>query len=491
MNKKLYGNYLYFPKDDDRITHFYLAGAIGSQSGLYDLMYGMDTAHPQGTLRSISTMDGRRLAGSVVSMAARNKLEGKPHLFFLQQTADGEGYRLMGCISTLIQKDGVYYWTLRDYDMDMPRTDLQWTELYGRECIYWMETAGQTEDGKGNLFRVRAVWYDETTDAVSEPFVIATVQTPTADGVPRDIRLAGNDEGYYLIRRENGTVQLYRFNFQLVPGLKLVGNALTETLAHPGSYDDMLLTVYNNGNIPLTGFDLVAYHQQDGKNAEAFETIHLDLLNPAKNTVTLRKGLDGGEEQRSGENVARAEESSLSVDGGDYRYAKSTDYYTTINGSKAMEERQELMKPNMLMPASFKAFIISLLIPQGWEGSHSIYLEVDRFYTTTGSSFQKKVNGVSGEKLQAAAMPQDEIVSIGRDGTVRRENGSGTLASAARPGGIFPVSGPVFLSIQFGFDGLPGLRPHSGGKGRTDTADCRPSGGSGPDRKQADRKGKE
>ena len=107
--------------------------------------------------------------------------------------------------------------------------------------------------------------------------------------------------------------QLYRFNFQLVPGLRLVGSALTETLAHPGSYDDMLLTVYNNGNIPLTGFDLVAYHQQDGKAAEAFETIHLDLMNPSQNTVTLRKGLDDGKEQRYGENVARAVEAESAL----------------------------------------------------------------------------------------------------------------------------------------------------------------------------------
>ena len=435
MNKKLYGDYRDFPKDDDRITHFYLAGAIGSQSGLYDLMYGMDTVFPQGALKNIAPMEGKRLASSVVSLAARNKVEGKPHLFFLQQTADGERYRLMGCISTTIQKDGVYYWTLRDYDLDMPRTDLQWTELYGRECVYWMETAGQTEDGKGNLFRVRAVWYDETADAVSEPFVIATVQTPTADGVPMNIRLAGSDEGYYVVRRENGTIQLYRFNFQLVPGLRLVGNALTETLANSGSYDDMLLTVYNNGNIPLTGFDLVAYHQQDGKAAEAFETIHLDLMNPSQNTVTLRKGLDGAKEQRYGENVARAVESSLSLEGSEYRYAKSTDYYTSVNGNKAMEERQELMKPNMLMPSGFKSFIISLLIPQTWEGSHSIYLEVDRFYTSNGASFQKNVNGNSGGGMRLmAAMPQDEIVSIGRDGTVRKENSGGMRLFAARNG---------------------------------------------------------
>ncbi len=51
MNKKLYGDYRYFPKDDDRITHFYLAGTIGSQSGLYDLMYGMDTVFPPGHLK--------------------------------------------------------------------------------------------------------------------------------------------------------------------------------------------------------------------------------------------------------------------------------------------------------------------------------------------------------------------------------------------------------------------------------------------------------
>ena len=432
MRNKQYSNYLFFPKDDDRIAHFYLADPTdGSQSGLSDLVYGINTAYPQSPMfKNIGTMDGYLLMNRVASVTYRNTTIGKPHLFCIQRLADGEGYRLMGCKVNSMENNGSVSWTLRDYDTDMPRTDLQWTKLYGRECIYWMETAGQTEDGQGNLFKVRAVWYDETADSMSEPFVIATVQTPSTDGVPVSIYLADNNEGFYFVKRESGAIQPYRFNFQLVTGLKMVGTALTDTLANPGSYDDMLLTVFNNGNIPLSGFDLVAYHEANGRQAEAFETIHLDLLNPSRNTVTLRKGLDGATEERFGENVARAEDNSLSVDGSEYRYGSNTDYYTTSNGNFPGEEIKDLMKPSMLMPNCFKAFNISLLIPQGWEGNHHIYLEADRYYTSNASTFQQNMNSGSRPMLMAAR-PQNEIISIGRDGTVRKESGGGMLLFAA------------------------------------------------------------
>ena len=178
MRGSVYSDYQYFPQNENEITHFYLSALASSDTGLFDLRAGMDTVRAWEGMMDISTARGLPLADHVISMASRSQADGKPHLFFIQQSADGEGYRLMGCKVTKWENSTILYWTLRDYDTDMPRTDLQWTKPYDRECLYWMETAGQTEDVKGNLFKVRAVWYDETADAVSEPFVIATVQTP-------------------------------------------------------------------------------------------------------------------------------------------------------------------------------------------------------------------------------------------------------------------------------------------------------------------------
>ena len=433
MGNNRYGDYQYFQLDDDFFQRFYLTENKTSKSDVYNLAYGHNEANAVGYYPGMITRGGMTIAENVVSMVARDPAATKPQIFFLQQTKDETGCRLMGCqITGTYPQYGYYYWDLRDYDLDMPRTDLRWTRLYGRECMYWTETAGQTEDGGGNLFRIRALWYDETTDAFSEPFVIATIQT-AADTSPEDIFLAGNNEGYYFVQQQNGEKRLFRFNFQLVPGLKLVGNVLTDTLANPGSYDDMLLTVFNNGNLPLTGFDLVAYHEANGKQAEAFETIHLDLLNPSKNTVTLNKGLSGGTEQRYGEAVARMENSSLNVDGAEYRYGNRKNYWSV--GPKILEETTDLMKPNLLMPGTFKAFNISLLIPQGWEGEQNIYLQADRYYVSSSSSFQQSVSGQNTDgKARYAAAPSGDILSIGRDGTVRKENGGVRRLLAAGDG---------------------------------------------------------
>ena len=377
------------------------------------------------------------LAENVVSMAPRTNIDldgdGNHMAFFVQQAADGEGYRLMSCRSTgtANQLDPLIYWTLKDYDVDMPACEIQWTTLYDRECLYWMESAGQTEDKQGNLFRVKGIWYDETADALSEPFVIATVKTPTKDGYPVKMHLQDNNQGIYFVKRDNGTEQVYKFNFKLTMGLKLLGNALTDTLANPGTYDDMMLSVCNNGNVPLSGVDLVAYHYKDGQTPEAFETIHLDLVSPYKNTVTLRAGLSADVEMRYGENVANEERSSLTTDDQLYRYVVEKQMHgrrTVINESKT------LMKPKLLMPGCFTAFNISLLLPQNWEGNHHIYVEVDRLYTTADSSFQKNVNQQNGMLMAFAAQPSAGMISVGKNGDVRREQGGGMLLMAAAAG---------------------------------------------------------
>ena len=48
---------------------------------------------------------------------------------------------------------------------------------------------------------------------------------------------------------------------------------------------------------------------------------------------------------------------------------------------------------------------------------------MDRYYTTTGRSFQQNVSGRPASGTLAANAAQDGVVSIGRDGTVRREGG--------------------------------------------------------------------
>ena len=391
-----------------------------AEDSIYDLAFKMEDNH-----------DIRVLARNVVSFAPRGydlATRYYHRAFFVQQTEDGEGYRLMGVVP--LTTESSFRWNVRDYDIPMPPTDIYWTDLYGRECLYWMETAGETEDGKNSLFNIRGMWYDVSADSFSEPFVIATLKTPTVGSYPTMVYLADENEGFYSVKDEKGRDQLYRFNFKLVPGIKLVGNVLTETLPQPGSYDDMLLTVLNNGNVPITGLDLNVYHEYNGKAAEVFETIHLDILHPNNNSVVLQKGLEGAKENRQGQTVARQEPSSLSNSDEEYRYLKDVVYRTSP--SQVLERSESLVKTNLLMPGKFTAFNISLLIPQTWEGNHHIYLEVDRYYTSAGNSFQQNVNEQKGGMLlMAAGNPGEEIISIGRDGTVRRERSGGMLLFSA------------------------------------------------------------
>lgn len=332
--------------------------------------------------------------------------------FIVQPDEDGERYSLKWFRVEYSGDSKQYQYSIYDYGIHVPPTQIYWTTLYGRECIYWAETAGQTKDGKGQLFKVQGAWLDRASSTMSDVFTIATLKTP--DGIaPTQINLGGNNTGYFMLTDREGKTSFYEFNFQLVPGIKLVGNVLTETLVTPGVYDDMILTVFNNGNIPLSGLDLVAYDQQEDGSAEPFETIHLDALHPENNRVTLKKGMEGNVEEKQGTAVARQEESSLNQEGTNFWLVKKT----THIGKNTPQTESELKKTDLIMPGTFAAFNISLLLPNSWKHSHNFYLQVDRFYTTTNARF--------GGSAYANALfaTEPEIISIGRDGTVQRESG--------------------------------------------------------------------
>ena len=173
------------------------------------------------------------------------------------------------------------------------------------------------------------MWYDSASNTLSDAFTLAAIQAPLGSA-PSDIILNGNDRGYYVLEQVDGRRTVHRFNFQLVLGVKLVGNMLSQTLVTPGTYDDMLLTVYNNGNVLLSGLDLTAYDVKQGGTPQAFEAIHLDVLNPQNSRITLKKGLEGDTEVKRGVTAARQEESGLNDPDAVYWLVKGATYRAAL-----------------------------------------------------------------------------------------------------------------------------------------------------------------
>lgn len=412
---------------------YYLVGQEGSEEALYELVK-KNEGNYYSSVSSYATKPCV-VANKVVSATAAYGSDPRAKtVFFVRQTEDGEGFSLFGAY--FHTQDLYRGYLQKDYDISMPPADLHWTKLYGRECLYWMESNGLTEDGQHNLFTLRGMWYDEKADCFSAPFNIGTLKTESENCFPDKIWLVGGNQGIYVSKQKSGEDRVYDFTFKLVMGTKLVGNVLNDTLANPGSYDDMMVTLYNNGNVPLSGVDLVAYHAQaKAGEGEAFETIHLDFLDADNNSITLNKGLLGATEQRTGIQVAQQEESSFTTsDNQEYRYLEGTtwrndgvlytdNWYGMPSGGNPYKK---LMKPILMMPGSFTAYNISLNIPQGWEGSHHIYLQVDRLYISESSSFQQNL-GSKDDRDAVKALAEESIISIGRDGTIRRE---GTAARA-------------------------------------------------------------
>ncbi len=391
-------------------------------------------------------------ANNVFSIASRNVNLGDEYrrmIFMVQPQENGDHYGLMGLLPTSTNKN--MFWTTYDYDVVVPPTDLYWTTLYGQECVYWLETAGTDEDSGGNLFRVRGVWYDASNNTVSEPFVLATICTDSEDSVPTNVVLAGNNSGFFIVNNPNGN-RICRFNFQLVVGLRLVGNVLSSTLAEPGTYDDLVLTVYNDGNVPLSGLDLLAYDQFGSDEPKAFESIHLDVVEPAKNRITLQKGLEGVKEQKSGETVARQIRSSFNEEDSQLWLITSRHYQGRI--SNVVEETQQLMQTNLIMPGTFAAFNISLLLPQNWEGgAHHIYLEVETLFTEAQGNFSNvaRLPGDSAANGSEAASAPRSVIAIHRNGSLTRTV-DGVVSNATRDDLAMYKTDVTFESIQLDTD---------------------------------------
>ena len=427
FENRMYEDFCFFDVSDNSMIYNFAPNKamIGLSTEYYTLVRDAKSADGLYSLGFDNGYTGTYVcARNVLSIAPRRTAGGdkRSMIFMVQQNDGDEGFRVKGlCPDPTTPR--IKNWTIWDYGVDVPPVNIYWANLYGRECLYWAETAGETEDGRGQLFKVRGMWYDDVSNTLSEPFVLAVIKTPL-NSTPSDIILNGSNSGYYILEQADGRRTAHQFNFQMVVGLKMVGNILSETLVTPGTYDDMLLTVYNNGNVPLSGLDLTAYDVKQGGAPQAFETVHLDVINPYNNRVTLNKGLDGGKEDKQGVTVARQEECSLNDPDSQFWLVKETTHRASLSNVTA--ENSSLQKTNLIMPGTFAAFNISLMVPQGWSNAHDIYLQVEKLYTTADSSFSNDVN--TPALLQAMGGPA--VISVGRDGAVRKEGG-GLLRAAA------------------------------------------------------------
>lgn len=362
-----------------------------------------------------------QLAEKVLSMATAEEGAGTPQdpkhhtVYFVQQSDDKAGYCLKSAEIYPADAASITGITVTDYDIAMPAADIQYAKLYGRGCIYWTEKVGSDRE---SAFVVRGLWVEENA-STSIPFELGRIPVDHEKSALTSLTLAGNDEGFYTLEthtRDNAsTLDVYRFGFRMTLGVKLIGNVLQDTLVAPGSYDSMIVTYSNNGNVPLTGIDLAAYRKGTGGGKdEKFETIHLDFLDPAKNRIALNQGAAGPKEVREGLRVAHPEESSLDRGLEEYRYIRISEYAEGdghIARVKAgSREKKTLMKPLLLLPGSFGAYNISLLIPRNWSGEQEIYLKAERLYTLLGNDFSQEAGssegGISGSR---------KILSVGRN----------------------------------------------------------------------------
>lgn len=374
--------------DDAEIARYAVAGNPASAQDI--AFYALNA---NGELSRL-TKSGRKVLaqGDIVSF---RELTGTNRLFYLERVATqtgGYAHRLRS-----VTTGG----TITDYGIETGTTHFDLVSLDdGGVCLYWTETAAA--DASGAKCLVRCVRYDPDTDTACGPFTLVELPQTQIDvfqrvgknyehvtqtGHPENIRgvkLMNGSTGYFTedLKNSPGSYvrhSLSRFTFGPVASAEMTAAVLTDPCVSAGDDADLVLSVKNTGNVPLSALD-VEIRDAD----ELVQTLHIDLDDPqfSTNSFCFR----GASATITGENALRRISSM-------YDPLNHDDWEITTTGAAARSVRTDL-----LMPGDTHSYQIRLRIPAGWRG---------------GNTLNAKIVGVTGETALSSTNTTEGLLLAG------------------------------------------------------------------------------
>lgn len=331
--------------------------------------YVLDTLGTNSVLARIRNGNRQELAkGDIVNFKVVTRINGvndKDTLFYLDRVKTNEGgfiHRLKGV--TLSPQSPEKPVTVTDYDIEVNADRFDTVKFGGGIYLYWTECStpntNVVPDAKAE-YLVRCVRYDPDTDTICDPFTLVQL-----DESPSSVKLQDSGAGFYAVDlgNKNGSYlrqSLTKFTYQLVMSAELQAAVPNDPCVCAGDYIDLILSVRNTGNLPLSGLDVKVK-----KDSQVIQTLHINCAQPQESTNKFSTA--NGDITRKGLYTIRRVDGMYDALNGDSWNITST------NSNGVTTQRN--VRTTLLMPGDTQSYKAKLLIPADWDGKVDLTAEI-------------------------------------------------------------------------------------------------------------------
>lgn len=309
--------------------------------------------------------------GNIVNFKVVTRINGvndKDTLFYLDRVKTDEGgfiHRLKGV--TLSPQSPEKPVTVTDYDIEVNADRFDTVKFGGGIYLYWTECstpkAGSDPEYKyKEEYLVRCVRYDPDTDTICDPFTLVQLAES-----PSSVKLQDSGAGYYAVDLGNNNGSYLRqsltyFTYRLVMSAELQAAVPNDPCVCAGDYIDLILSVRNTGNLPLSGLDVKVK-----KGDQVIQTLHINCAQPQESTNKFLAA-NGSTIDRKGLYTIRR------VDGM-YDALNGESWNITSTNSNGVTTQRNV-RTTLLMPGDTQSYKAKLLIPADWDGKVDLTAEI-------------------------------------------------------------------------------------------------------------------
>lgn len=308
--------------------------------------------------------------GDIVNFKVVTRINGvndKDTLFYLDRVKTEEGgfiHRLKGV--TLSPQSPEKPVTVTDYDIEVNADRFDTVKFGGGIYLYWTECStpntNVVPDAKAE-YLVRCVRYDPDTDTICDPFTLVQLGES-----PSSVKLQDSGTGFYAVDlgNQNGSYlrqSLTKFTYQLVMSAELQAAVPNDPCVCAGDYIDLILSVRNTGNLPLSGLNVAVE-----KGNQVIQTLRIDCTQPQEST-NLFFAADGNlaAEQKGVYTIRRVDGMYDALNGESWNI-------TSTNSNGVTTQRN--VRTTLLMPGDTQSYKAKLLIPADWDGKVDLTAEI-------------------------------------------------------------------------------------------------------------------
>lgn len=290
----------------------------------------------------------------------------KDRLFYLQRVKleDGKYINKLKCATLDLMKPTAFP-PVTNLDVEINADQFDIVKFGTGVYLYWTECSTPNAENAQTQakYMVRCLRYDPGTDTVCGPFNM--VELPDS---PNTIKLQDSGTGFYSVdlQTSQGSYlrqSFYRFTYKLVSSAELMTATPKDTSVCAGDYIDIVFSVKNTGNVPLSGLDVKIKN-----GGTAVQTLHIDCANPLENSSTVNSA-NGKQKVMSGAyTVRRISGMYDAVNNDSWEITR-----TNANGATTVQSVQTAM----LMPGDTHYYEAKLLVPTNWSGDKNLTATID------------------------------------------------------------------------------------------------------------------